>query len=59
MKSCLDHVRELYAQFTPLEIAAAIAQYRRDEQEREELENLTKQRDEIDEKLVKFRRPAP
>ena len=54
VKSCLDRVRELYAEYTPQEIAQAIGQYRKDHQEREELERLQQQRAELDEKILKF-----
>lgn len=55
IKSCLDKVRELYAEHTPQEIAQAIGQYRKDVQEKEELERLENQRDILDEKILKFR----
>lgn len=32
MKSCLDRIRELYAEYTPQEIASAIGQYRKEEE---------------------------
>lgn len=54
MKSCLDHVRELYARFTPQEIAQAIGQYRKDVQEREELERLQTERAILDDKILHF-----
>lgn len=56
VKSCLDLVRELYAEYSPQEIAQAIAQYRKDYQEREELERLQNQRDILDDKILKFGR---
>jgi hypothetical protein len=54
VKSCLDRIRELYADYTPEEIAQAIGQYRKDVQEREDLERLMKQRDDLDTKILKF-----
>ena len=54
MKSCLDPVRELYARFTPQEIAQAIGQYRKDVQEREELERLQTERAILDDKILHF-----
>lgn len=54
MISCLDKIRELYAEYTPQEIAAAIGQYRRDQQEKQELEALRNQRDILDDKILKF-----
>ena len=56
VKSCLDLVRELYAEYSPQEIAQAIGQYRKDHQEREELERLQKERDILDDKILHFGR---
>ena len=56
VKSCLDKIRELYAAHTPQEIQEAFAQNRRDIQEREELERLLKQRDDLDDKILHFER---
>jgi hypothetical protein len=47
-------VRELYVQFTPQEIQEAFAQNRQDIQQREELERLEKERDILDDKILKF-----
>ena len=54
--SCLDRVRELYRDYTPQEIQEAFAQNRRDIQEREELESMIAKRDNLDEKIVKFKK---
>lgn len=56
--SCLDKVRALYAEYPVEEIVAAIAQYRKEQEEKKELESLLAQKEEIDAKLVKFRRPS-
>ena len=54
--SCLDRVRELYRDYTPQEIQEAFAQNRRDIQEREELESMIARRDNLDDKIVKFKK---
>lgn len=55
MKSCLDEIRELYAKYSPKEIADAVATYRKDQEELKELTELQLQRERIDAKLVKFK----
>jgi hypothetical protein len=56
MKSCLDEIRELYAKYSSKEIADAIATYRKDQEELKELTELELQKEQIDDKLVKFQR---